>query len=134
MIVFVPGTLSGAAMNDWRLYLQYGVGWGLLLWFFGYAMGIALFPFVPTEYLGWYVSPLGLAATIFVLLRWAHIRTITQGLAVGLIWAAIAMVMDYVFIVLLLQPADGYYKLDVYVYYASAFILPVLAGWLRSRR
>ncbi|WP_338723156.1 hypothetical protein [Devosia sp. XK-2] len=121
-------------MNDWRLYLQYGVGWGLLLWFFGYAMGIALFPFVPTEYLGWYVSPLGLAATIFVLLRWAHIRTITQGLAVGLIWAAIAMVMDYVFIVLLLQPADGYYKLDVYVYYASAFILPVLAGWLRSRR
>ena len=44
------------------------------------------------------------------------------------------MVMDYVFIVLLLQPADGYYKLDVYVYYASAFILPVLAGWLRSRR
>ncbi|MVS97730.1 hypothetical protein [Devosia marina] len=121
-------------MNDWRLYLQYGAGWGLLLWLFGYLLGIALFPVVPTQHLGWYISPLGLAATFFVLWRWAHVKTLAQGLVVGLIWASIAVAMDYVFIVLLLQPADGYYKADVYLYYVSALVLPLLAGWLRGRR
>jgi len=134
MILTGDDNFLGAAMTDWRLYLQYGAGWGLLLWFFGYLLGIALFPFVPTEQLGWYISPLGLAAAIFVLWRWAHIKTTAQGLIVGLIWAAIAIVMDYVFIVLLLQPTDGYYKADVYLYYTSTLVLPVLAGRLRSRK
>ncbi|WP_297111993.1 hypothetical protein [uncultured Devosia sp.] len=120
-------------MYTWRLYLQYGVGWGLLLWLFGYLLGIAFFPFVPTEQLGWFITPLGLAATIFVLWRWAYVKTIQQGLVIGLIWVAIAVVMDYVFIVMLLQPADGYYKADVYLYYASALLLPVVAGALRAR-
>jgi len=47
---------------------------------------------------------------------------------VEIAWTAIALVSDYVFIVLLLQPA-AYYKADVFVYYAVTFLIPVASGW-----
>ncbi|HEY1303237.1 MAG TPA: hypothetical protein VGF24_06790 [Vicinamibacterales bacterium] len=38
----------------------------------------------------------------------------------------------YLFIVKALKPADGYYKLDVYLYYALTFLIPVTVGWKES--
>jgi hypothetical protein len=49
-------------------------------------------------------------------------------LIVAIIWTLIAVAFDYLFIVKLLKPADGYYKLDVYLYYIFTFILPLLVG------
>ena len=43
-----------------------------------------------------------------------------------------AIVLDYLLIVKALNPADGYYKLDVYLYYALTFILP-LAAYSRKK-
>jgi hypothetical protein len=32
------------------------------------------------------------------------------------------------------MPADGYYKIDVYLYYAFTFLLPILVGWRKSQK
>jgi len=44
---------------------------------------------------------------------------------VGLVWILIAVILDYLFIVLLFQAA--YYKTDVYVYYALIFLIRSLS-------
>jgi hypothetical protein len=50
----------------------------------------------------------------------------------AIVWTLIAIVFDYLFIVKALNPADGYYKLDVFLYYALTFILP-LAAYTRKK-
>lgn len=117
------------SQNLWRE----GLGWGALLWLVGYLLGMAFFPFVPAAVIGWYVMPLGLAITSLVLWKWVRVSSLGHALLVGLIWAALAMVLDYIFIVKLLHPADGYYKLDVYLYYLSCLLLPLAAALLRQR-
>ena len=113
--------------------LRDGLGWGVLLWIVGYVLGFVFFPIVPSEMIGWYVMPIGLAITCFVLWKWVPVNRSIYGILVGVAWCITAIVLDYIFIVMLLNPADGYYKLDVYLYYVSAFALPVLAASLRSR-
>jgi len=49
----------------------------------------------------------------------------------GVIWTIIAVALDYVFIVKMLNSPD-YYKLDVYSYYILAFSLPVIVGWYKK--
>jgi hypothetical protein len=83
--------------------------------------------------IGWYVMPIGLAFTALVLWKWVRADTLAAGLVIGVTWCVIAVILDYVFIVKLLNPPDGYYKLDVYLYYASAFLMPVLAAALRRK-
>ncbi len=55
-------------------------------------------------------------------------------LGVACIWTAIAILCDYFFLVRPFKPADGYYKLDVYLYYALTFALPLFAGWKKSSK
>jgi len=43
-------------------------------------------------------------------------------------WTGIAIVFDYLFIVLLFHSA-AYYQPDVLVYYAVTFLVPVCTGW-----
>jgi hypothetical protein len=45
---------------------------------------------------------------------------------VGVAWALIAVVLDYLFIVLLFQAT--YYGFDVFVYYGMTFLIPVGVG------
>ena len=45
-----------------------------------------------------------------------------------------AVVFDYLFIVKTLNPSDGYYKLDVYLYYVFTFIIPLFAGWRKNAK
>ncbi|VVB63623.1 Uncharacterised protein [uncultured archaeon] len=50
---------------------------------------------------------------------------------VGVGWALIAIVLDYLFIVLLFQA--NYYGIDVFVYYAVTFLIPVGVGLFLNR-
>lgn len=54
-------------------------------------------------------------------------------LLLAIFWTLIAIVFDYFFLVKALKPADGYYKLDVYLYYGLTFILPLFAGWRKQQ-
>lgn len=101
--------------------------WGVLLWLIGYLLGFLFFAFIPPTSIGWVIMPIGTLFTLWVLLK--KITPLTdfkQALYVSLQWTAIALIGDYLGIVLLLHPADGYYKLDVYLYYTLTFVLPLL--------
>ena len=56
--------------QDKKKILLNTIFWGFILWLFGYILGFIFFGFVPKEQIGSYVMPLGIIATIFVLLKW----------------------------------------------------------------
>ncbi|NVN86505.1 MAG: hypothetical protein HXX15_10500 [Rhodopseudomonas sp.] len=107
--------------------------WGLLLWLVGYLLGFAFYALVPVALIGWYVMPFGIATTCLVLWRWVRVSRWRDALLLGIGWSVIAVVCDYAFIVKLLAPPDGYYKLDVYLYYLLMLALPMAAAALRRK-
>lgn len=109
-------------------------GWGFLLWLFGYILGFLFFAIVPQKFLGWAIMPFGITVSVWVLRKKIRTGTFRYFLLLGLIWTVLAVVLDYLFIVRLLKPADGYYKPDVYIYYALTFLLPLIAGKRSSGR
>jgi hypothetical protein len=115
-------------------FLKDAVGWGLVLWLIGYGLGIALFTVVPAATIGWIILPVGTAIALWVLVRKVQAGSLAYYAAVGLTWAVIAVVCDYVFLVQAFKPADGYYKPDVYLYYALTLLLPLTIGWWRNAR
>ena len=114
-----------------KLLIRDGLGWGFALWLFGYLLGFAFYAVVPPDLIGWYVMPLGIAATCLVLWKWIRPGSMRDALLLGIVWSAIAIIGDYLFIVKLLNPPDGYYKPDVYLYYLLTLALPLAAAWLR---
>lgn len=110
-----------------------GFGWGFGLWLVGYLLGIVCFMLVPTHLIGWVITPIGLTLTLWVLLKKVHAKKLSEFVMMAIIWTAIAIVLDYLCIVKLLKPADGYYKVDVYLYYTSTLLLPPIVGWYKSR-
>lgn len=108
--------------------------WGFLLWLFGYVLGIVLFPFLPPSLLGWVIMPIGILLTIWILVKKIHLQFLSQYVILGLIWVLIAVVCDYFLLVKVFNPADGYYKLDVYVYYILTFVVPLTVGWWKTAR
>lgn len=115
-------------------FIKEGIGWGFLLWLIGYILGIVFFMFVPPNLLGWAIMPIGASITLWVLSRKIESRTLSYYVKLAMAWTALALVLDYLFIVLLLRPEDGYYKLDVYLYYALTAMLPVVVGWYKSSK
>ena len=103
--------------------------WGIGLWLFGYILGFVFFIFVPRDLIGWVIMPFGIAATLWVLFKRVKGDSIKYYFILAVAWTLIAIVFDYLFLVKLLKPADGYYKLDVYLYYTLTFLLPFLVGW-----
>ena len=114
-----------------KLFLN-TVLWGIALWFIGYVLGILFFMLVPQALIGWFVIPFGIAVTLWVLLKKIHRDEFQCYIGLAFIWTVIAVLFDYLFIVKLMKPADGYYKLDVYLYYALTFMLPLLVGWRKK--
>jgi len=104
-------------------------GWGFILWFIGYSLGILLFTVVPISVIGWIIMPVGTIITIWVLLKKVKADSLQYYAYLAVIWALIAIVFDYFFLVKLFKPEDGYYKLDVYLYYTLTFVLPLIVGW-----
>lgn len=113
-----------------KRFWQEEIGWGLFLWFIGYLLGIVLFFVLPPALLGWVIMPIGIILTLWVLQSKISPRSSYLSLAVS--WTLIAIVADYFFLVKIFNPADGYYKLDVYLYYAITFMLPLIMGYLKQ--
>lgn len=115
-----------------KQFLKDAFIWGFVLWLIGYMLGNVLFAFVPQSLLGWIIMPIGILITLWVLLRKVKSGSFQYYLFLAIVWVLIAMVFDYFLLVKVFKPDDGYYKLDVYLYYALTFILPVLVGWKKS--
>lgn len=118
-------------MNKKQIFLN-TVKWGFVLWVIGYVLGIILFPFVPANMIGWVIAPVGTLITLWVLFKKIHREKFQCYVGLAVIWTLMAIALDYLFIVKALRPADGYYKADVYLYYALTFILPIIVGWCKS--
>jgi len=110
-------------------------GWGFALWLIGYLLGFALFFVVPPSMLGWAIMPFGFAIALFVSLKkiGAGKEAFGYYIPIAVVWTLLAVALDYIFIVKMLNPADGYYKLDVYIYYALTFAVPLAAGYWKNR-
>lgn len=104
------------------------LGWGTILWLIGYILGFVFFFIVPLDMIGWFIMPIGILITAFVAIRKIDPKTMMDYVPVALSWTIIAIILDYIFIVMMLNPADGYYKLDVYLYYIFTFVIPIAAG------
>ncbi len=114
-----------------RHFYKDALGWGFILWLIGYTFGIILFTIVPLYMIGWIILPIGTVITIWVLLKKVKGTAILYYMMLAIIWTLIAIVFDYFFLVKAFNPPDGYYKLDVYLYYALIFILPIAVGWIK---
>lgn len=104
------------------------LGWGFILWFVGYILGIVLFMLIPPAMIGWVLMPVGTAITLWVLIKKIKGNSLKYYMTVSIVWTVTAIVLDHFFLVKLFMPADGYYKLDVYLYYALTFVLPLIVG------
>lgn len=110
-----------------------GLLWGVILWLIGYVLGFLFFAFVPTSIIGWLITPIGIILTLWVLFKRIRGISFSYYLTLGIMWAVIAIVLDYFLLVQLLKPADGYYKFDVYLYYALTLLLPLVAYWFKKK-
>jgi len=117
-----------------RQFARDALGWGIVLWAIGYALGFVFYFVLPPTLIGWAILPIGTIITLWVLFMKVKGRGLRYYGDLAGAWMVIAVVFDYLFIVRLLSPADGYYKTDVYLYYALTFILPFIAGWLKGRK
>jgi hypothetical protein len=117
-----------------KQFLKDAVGWGFVLWLIGYALGVMLFAFVAAYLIGWIIMPFGAAIALWVAFKKVNGNTLQYFCLMALVWTFIAVVGDYLFIVKAFKPADGYYKLDVYLYYALTLAIPLFAGWRRTSR
>ena len=115
-------------------FVKDAFGWGFVLWIIGYVLGMILFALVPVNLIGWIIMPIATAITLWVAFKKVKGGTLQYFVLVGLVWTLIAVLGDYLFIVKALKPADGYYKLDVYLYYALTLAIPLFAGWRRTLR
>jgi hypothetical protein len=108
-------------------FFRDAVGWGIGLWLFGYILGIIFFMFIPKNLIGWAITPMGVVATLWVLLKKIKKTSLQYCFILGVIWTLIAIVFDHLFIVKMLKLVN-YYKPDVYLYYVLTLILPVIVG------
>lgn len=115
-----------------KQFFRDAFAWGFTIWLIGYILGILLFAFVPTNIIGWVIMPFGILLTLWVLFIKIKGNGFYYFLKVAVVWTLLAVICDYLFLVLLFKPKDGYYKLDVFVYYFLTFILPLIYS-LRKR-
>jgi len=110
--------------------------WGFVLWLIGYVLGILFFAIVPANLIGWAIMPIGILIALWILFTRVKGDSLRYYALVAVAWTVIAVACDYFLLVQLFKPADGYYKLDVYLYYAITFVLPIAVGWwkLRARK
>lgn len=108
--------------------------WGFTLWLIGYVLGIVLFPFAPTSLIGWIITPVGIAIALLVLFKKIKLNSLREYVILGVIWMLLAIILDYFLLVKVFKPADGYYKLDVYLYYGLTLLLPIFVGFTKINK
>jgi hypothetical protein len=111
------------------------VGLGTGLWLIGYLASLALF-FTPLAgIMGWVLIGIFTPVTIAIAWWWFRQREplpLQYYAGVGIAWVLVAVVFDYLFIVMLFQAT--YYNPDVFVYYALTFLIPVGVGLYLNRK
>jgi len=115
-----------------KQFLKDSLGWGFILWLIGYGLGIILFSIVPANLIGWIIMPIGTIITLWVAFKKVKGDSFQYYLLLAIVWMLIAVIFDYFFLVKAFKPADGYYKLDVYLYYIITFIIPLFVGWRKK--
>lgn len=113
--------------------LKDALGWGFALWLIGYLLSIVLFFLVPANMIGWVIMPIGTATTLWVLFKKVNGHSFGYYAVLAAIWTLMAIILDYIFVVKALNPADGYYKPAVYIYYILTFALPFIAASVESK-
>jgi hypothetical protein len=104
-------------------------GLGTVMWLIGYFGSLVLFFSPFAGIMGWILLLLLTPVTIIITWWWFRKReqlSLNYFAGVGGAWAGIAIVLDYLFIVLLFH-AD-YFGPDVFVYYIMTFLIPVGVG------
>lgn len=101
---------------------------GTGLWLLGYIVSLILFFSPYAAYMGWIITAVFTPFTIAVTWWWFRPRDLPLSyyVKVGIAWALIAIVLDYLFIVRLFRAT--YYGPDVFLYYALTFLIPVFVG------
>jgi hypothetical protein len=117
-----------------KVFVKDAFGWGFVLWLIGYLLGMVLFFIVPPALLGWTIMPFGIAITLWVILKKIKHSERQYYFNLAAIWTFLAIVLDYLFIVKLLNPKGGYYKPDVYLYYTLTLLLPLIGYWWKTRK
>lgn len=84
--------------------------------------------------IGWVIMPLGTVITLWVLFKKIKSSKFSYYPTLAIVWTPIAIIFDYIFLVKMFKPQDGYYKLDVYIYYLLTFTLPTLVGLLKTKQ
>lgn len=116
-----------------KKFLVNNLAWGFVDWLFGYILGIVFIAFIPENMVGWVIMPFGILFTIWILNKKIELEKISEYFILGIIWMSIAIVLDYFLIVKLFSPTDGYYKLDVYLYYLIVLFIPSIYNYFRSK-
>ena len=117
-------------MQEW---IQDTAGLGTFFWLIGYLASLVLF-FTPfAGIMGWIMIAIFTPVTIGITWWWFRERDLhfPYYVGVGIAWTLIAVVLDFLFIVLLFQAT--YYEVDVYLYYALTFLIPVAVGVVLAR-
>jgi len=117
-------------MQQW---IKDTAGLGTFFWLLGYVTSLALFFSPYAAQMGWILIAVFTPVTIAITWWWFKGRDLPLPYFVktGIAWVAIAIVLDYLFIVLLF--AATYYGIDVFIYYALTFFIPVGVGLFLAR-
>jgi hypothetical protein len=113
-------------MKQW---IKDTAGLGVVLWLIGYLASLVLFFSPYAGIMGWILLAVFTPVTIAVTWWWFRQRErlpLQYYACVGVAWTLIAVVLDYLFIVLMFQAT--YYESDVFVYYAVTFLIPLGVG------
>jgi hypothetical protein len=110
------------------------IKWGFLVWLIGYALGIIFFTMVPANLIGWFVTPIGIAVSLWVLFKRVKGNSFKYYFFLAIIWTVIAIVCDYLFLVKAFNTINTYYRFDVFLYYALTFVLPLIVGWYKLKK
>jgi hypothetical protein len=117
-----------------KQFIKDALVWGIILWLIGYVLGIVLFFIVPPPMIGWVIMPIGTIIVLWVLFKKIKANSFIYYVWLAIVWLLIAVIFDYFFLVKLFQPADGYYKPSVYLYYTLTFALPIIVGWYKKSK
>ncbi len=115
-------------------FLKQSFGWGFILWLIGYVLGIVAYILVPAAYIGYVVTPIGVLITLLVLFKKIHGPNVAYYARIAVVWTLVAVVCDFLFLVILFKVGSIYYKFDVYLYYALTFALPIAVGFFKQRK
>jgi hypothetical protein len=121
-------TVSTTKTSRMKHWIIDTIGLGTGLWLFGYLASLLLFFSQFADIMGWIITVVFTPVTIAIAWWWFKGRRLhlTYYMLVGLVWTAIAVVLDYLFIVRLFH--TPYYGPDIFVYYALTFLIPVGVG------